>query len=84
MRVLAIGFPTATAPRLESAGETGYVAQPTTVSVGPYSLINRVAGVLYTLEEQMSEADLKRATAYVPDWEERRYHEPPGLEPQTP
>ncbi|MBM0259387.1 hypothetical protein JNW89_24300 [Micromonospora sp. 4G55] len=42
--VLAIGRPMGTEPSVGVVGSTSYAAQPTTVSVGPYSLTSAVPG----------------------------------------
>src|SRR6266436_7516005 len=42
-RVFAIGFPIGTAPLHGDSSDASYTQHPTAVSVGPYSLINRVS-----------------------------------------
>src|ERR1700685_4020165 len=46
MLVLAMGRPIGTRPVLGSRSATSYTQHPTTVSVGPYSLMILVAGAL--------------------------------------
>lgn len=43
-------------------------------------MINRVTGVLFQLEEQMSEDEVAKAQAAVPDWENRLYRPPTTME----
>ncbi len=47
---------------------------------GDDAMINRVTGVLFQLEEQMSEDEVARAQAAVPDWENRLYRPPTTME----
>ena len=47
---------------------------------GDDAMINRVTGILFQLEDQMSEDDLAKAQNAVPDWENRLYRPPATLE----
>lgn len=47
---------------------------------GDDAMINRVTGVLFQLEEQMSEDEVAKAQAAVPDWENRLYRPPTTME----
>jgi TPR repeat protein len=47
---------------------------------GDDAMINRVTGILFQLEEQMSEAEVTKAQEAVPDWENRLYRPQATLE----
>lgn len=47
---------------------------------GDDAMINRVTGILFQLEEQMTEADIQKAQDSVPDWENRLYRPPSTIE----
>jgi TPR repeat protein len=47
---------------------------------GDDAMINRVTGILFQLEEKMTEEELEAAQSAVPDWENRLYRPPATLE----
>lgn len=51
---------------------------------GDDAMINRVTGVLFLLEEQMTEDEVTRAQDAVPEWENRLYRPPATIETVTP
>jgi TPR repeat protein len=50
---------------------------------GDDAMINRVTGVLFLLEEEMTEDEMTRAQDAVPEWENRLYRPPATIETLT-